>query len=555
MKWRSFKRNDKGLSCLLRICYMFLGCAAFMACNREDVNVMSETDGEVEFKLGAGINAISRAVDAGFEIGDTLGLYLAEWRNDTEADTLKPVGNYEDNVRFILLDTDDNWQPEHAVYFPADGRNMDIYAYYPYQAKGISTGTQLDLNIIPDQSTYAAYTYSDFMVAKNVGVKRTPKKVPLVFDHKLSQIVFELIPGEGFTKDDLLGAQVKVINAVTDATFDLAGIMDAVPVAGEKRGDILPFGSWTKTDTSLVGVKAILIPQEINANTYIQLTLGSRRFTFKPSSILLNSGCSRKFSITVNNMGLDISTTINPWDNCPAVNGDAEEEVVADITNGLLFCVPFTDGTARDVIHNLLPTGGYSKDSTGHRFTKGCRYNLNWSIPMAGTFSIMYKFVSKGSTRSFAFGYDDDCYLSRNLSSGRRCMGIWSNIANGGSLSGGNRQYPRGANSEISGMWTDDYHVATFVYDFAEATFNGAEGVSEDGSAWKIYKDGIDVSASTKTMIYPDGTPLSWITIGGGSGDIPDEYTTLYCKDARVYNRRLSEDEVKQLVEYCKAKN
>lgn len=392
MKWRSFDRNGKGISCLLRFCYLFLGCAAFVSCDREDVNAVSETGRELEFKLGAGINGISRAVDAGFEMGDTLGLYLVKWRSDAETDTLKPSGNYEDNVRFTLLDANDNWLPEHAVYFPADNRNIDIYAYYPYQAAGIRTGTQLNLSVVPDQTVYSAYTYSDFMVAKNTGVKRTPKKVPLVFDHKLSQIVFELLPGEGFTKDDLLGAQVKVVNAVTNATFDLAGIMDAVPVAGEKRADILPFGGWTKTDTSLVGVKAILIPQEINANTYIQLSLGSRRFTFKPSSIQLNSGCSRRFSITVNNTGLDISTTINPWDNCPVINGDAEEEYPEDEQLELLFYAPLKDNTV-DVISGNSISGGVFEDG-GYKRSGATSYDID-SVTMGIGHRISFSMYAK----------------------------------------------------------------------------------------------------------------------------------------------------------------
>lgn len=325
MNWKSFKGNGIGFSCLLRSCYLFLSCAICVSCNSETENVVSDSEGEAELRLGASIHTVFRAVDAGFETGDTLGIYLVKWKNDAEPDTLKPSGNYEDDVFFKLLDGNDRWMPGHTVYFPADFRKIDIYAYYPYQPWGIRTRGELRLDVKPDQSTHAAYTSSDFMVAKNTGVKRTQSKIPLLFDHKLSQMVFELSPGKGFTKDDLLGARVKVVNAVRNGTFRLGGIMDAVPVAGEQRADIIPFGSWTKTDTSLVGVKAILIPQEINADTYIQLTLGSRRFTFKPTPIRLNSGSSRKFYITVNNTGLDISTTINPWDNSPAVTGDAEE--------------------------------------------------------------------------------------------------------------------------------------------------------------------------------------------------------------------------------------
>lgn len=244
--------------------------------------------------------------------------------------------------------------------------------------------------------------------------------------------------------------------------------------------------------------------------------------------------------------------------------GDTSENPVADITDGLIFYVPFTDGTAREVISGQYPSSGYTKEGGEHLFTLGGKYNINWAVPIGkGTFSIMYRFVSKGSTRAFAFGYDNFYTNYQWMNSYGNGMGIWSNVANGGSLSGGNRQWPRGASSEVSGMWTDDYHVATFTYDFSKATPHSNPawvGTYEDytspRSAFVIYKDGVNVtSTGYNPMVIGDGKALSYVTIGGTSeNSAPDEYTTLYVKDARIYNRCLSPEEVKQLTAFCLAK-
>ena len=247
------------------------------------------------------------------------------------------------------------------------------------------------------------------------------------------------------------------------------------------------------------------------------------------------------------------------------VDDDIVQEVTSDITDGLIFYVPFTDGTPRDIINNILPISGYSFVNGQHKFTYDNKYEFIWNVPVnVGTFSIMYKYISKGSTRAFCFGYDSYYTVDTWMGSGGNAMGIWSNIANGASLSGGNRQWPRGASSTTSGMWTDDYHIVTFTYDFSKATQSpntSRPGMYSDNtadrSAFRLYKDGVPLSltATDNSMVNGDGKILSYVTIGGSNGNsTTSEYTTMYVKDARIYNRCLSEAEVVQLAKYCKLK-
>ena len=303
-----------------------LCCFLFAACNQDKTEFMSGGDDGV-LQLGAGVTGLARANDAGFEVGDSLGVYVIKWKSDVEQDSLLSTTNYADNVCFRLDDvSNQTWIPDHMVYYPVDDNKLDLYAYYPYRPFALSAGTTINLSVTANQSVGKNYTRSDFMVARTDSVSRTPFKVPLSFNHKLSQMVFELLPGAGFTLDDLLVTKVKVINAITDATYDLSKANVAKPVAGVTRGNIIPAGTWAKDGNKLTGVMAIVVPQEINSTTYFQITIGNRVFTFKPNPTNMNSGCSHKITITVNNTGLQITTEINPWNNCIPVNGEANEE-------------------------------------------------------------------------------------------------------------------------------------------------------------------------------------------------------------------------------------
>ena len=302
--------------------YLFIS----VACNKEQGALPFSADRQ-PLLLGPDVSTLTRATDIAFEANDAIGLYAVKYTTGTSADLLVHTGNFADNVNFVLQNADNDWMPEYAVYFPSDDDKLDLYAYYPYRTPAFGDGTSISLNVLADQSAYSSYTRSDFMVAQRKGIGRTPQKVALTFNHKMSQMVFEIKPGAGFTSEELKKAKVKIINAITDATYDLSQAPTAMPVEGSERADIVPCGSWIENAGNLTGVKAIVVPQPVNTTTYIEVTLGSRKFVYKPAeAIQMNSGCSRTFTITLNNTRLDITTSINPWNTCPPVSGEAEED-------------------------------------------------------------------------------------------------------------------------------------------------------------------------------------------------------------------------------------
>lgn len=329
---------------VIYLCMYMLLCCTLTACNETEPAFMN--DEETPVQIGADISLLSRATEAGFELNDTLGIYITKWEDGNTPASLLPTANYKDNAGFRLVGLPNEWVSANTVYYPSDDSKIDLYAYYPYRTPALTDGTVLNLAVAADQSSYRDYTFSDFMSARTNGVKRSAKKVQLTFSHKLSQMVFQLKPGAGFSANELLAARVKIVNAVTDAVYDLS--KDSVS-AGSTRKDILPYNSWTLSGDSLNGVMAIVVPQEINQATFIQVSLGNRIFTFKPQSILMKSGCSRKFTITVNNTGLDITTSITPWNNCPPVNGEANE----DFNNLETIFGPLSERISGEKVYNL----------------------------------------------------------------------------------------------------------------------------------------------------------------------------------------------------------
>lgn len=358
------KRNlSRRINKILLYIPVIFCCLLALACNRENgVEPISDETNRVPIQLGASVNLQTRATNTGFELNDSIGLYLTKWQDNSTFSVLSETGNYTDNALFRLNALPDSWTADQMLYYPADGSKLDFYAYYPYREPAFGTGTILNLSVASNQSAYRDYTHSDFMMAKTQGVKRSTGKVHLDFYHRLAQIVFVLKPGTGFTANDLMNAKVKIVNAIIDGTFDLSRQTDTVPVPGTTRQDVTPCGSWTEDNGNLRGMMAILMPQNINTSTYIEVTMGSRKFNFKPAeAIHMNSGCSREFTITVNNTGIDIETEIHPWNTCPAVNGEAEEEETFDNTMSILnkYCkdngLMFITGTTYHVDDDRIP--------------------------------------------------------------------------------------------------------------------------------------------------------------------------------------------------------
>ena len=68
----------------------------------------------------------------------------------------------------------------------------------------------LDFQIKVDQSAVENYKQSDFVWGRTMSVQPTEKAVSIQTRHLMSNLVIEILPGNGFTQEKLDAANVKV---------------------------------------------------------------------------------------------------------------------------------------------------------------------------------------------------------------------------------------------------------------------------------------------------------------------------------------------------------
>lgn len=326
------RQKNKRFYTLISYFTMVYLLTSIFSCSKEEMTVTDTNTEEEIIRVGAGINILTRATENGFEMNDSIGLFMVKGTPTSEPASLLPSGNYTDNALYRLTGLPDSWTTDKKYYYPKDGSLLDFYAYYPYQRSVFISGTHININTEADQSSYNSYTQSDFMIAHTKGIAKRATKVHLDFYHQLSQVTFILKQGIGITKEELKNAQISIFNAITDATYDLSRQTDTIPFPGSIRKNIIPYGEWSEVDSvSLKGKMAILIPQPLNTTTYLQIKVGERIYTYKPAqATYLAPGYSQEFIITINHTDLDIATRIQPWKTCPPIQGDAEEDIEED---------------------------------------------------------------------------------------------------------------------------------------------------------------------------------------------------------------------------------
>lgn len=143
----------------------------------------------VKFNLGFSTStkvATNEAFESTFENGDEVGLFVVK-----EGETLIASGNYEDNRKLVYNGTE--WKLEgEDIFYPTDGTNLSVYAYYPYQDD--TNPTDLAFEAETDQSNAAGYSTSDFLLAK--AENQTEANINLSFAHTMALIHVEVVRGK-----------------------------------------------------------------------------------------------------------------------------------------------------------------------------------------------------------------------------------------------------------------------------------------------------------------------------------------------------------------------
>uniref|UniRef100_UPI0040266793 fimbrillin family protein n=1 Tax=Prevotella sp. TaxID=59823 RepID=UPI0040266793 len=222
----------------------------------------------------------TRATATDFELGDRIGLYVADAKEPLEL-----AGNLVNNE--ALTFDGNKWEAGRTLYW--DEGTYNAYAYYPYM-QDVTSVTDQPFSVSTDQSTrktataLGGYEASDLLFATTKDVKASDSPVRLTFKHIMSKLKIRLIKGEDFEGDMPTTAKVYIHNTVPTATIDLQAGVATRYVKGTRQTIV----AHQDGDTSY---SAIIVPQRIdNRQPLVEVEmmgvsyLFESKFLFKPGT-------------------------------------------------------------------------------------------------------------------------------------------------------------------------------------------------------------------------------------------------------------------------------
>lgn len=250
----------------------------------------------------------TRIMDTYFEPNDAIGLYVASGSG------FASTGNYINNVR-CLYTSSAIWQPDTELYWKDETTASDFYAYYPYSSE-ITDATALDFQIKVDQSAVENYKQSDFVWGRTMSVQPTEKAVSIQTRHLMSNLVIEILPGNGFTQEklDAANVKVKVDGLQTAAQINLS---DGALTANGETATLYPY--YTNRQ-----YKLLIVPQTTSAPATITVTVDGSNFKLQ-KSLSTQSGHRYTLPITVNKTSNGINVNIDDWIDDGIDNGGVAE--------------------------------------------------------------------------------------------------------------------------------------------------------------------------------------------------------------------------------------
>lgn len=274
------------------------------SCTKSEIEVINQD----EMRFTVNYPATTRATEIGFENGDSFGVYVTQYDGNNTV-PLQVSGNYANNAKTTLNGS--VWESVPMIYW-SEGK-FDVFAYYPYSRP--SSVDEYRFAVALDQSTaksgnsLSGYEASDFLWAKAEGVEQM-NSVPLLFSHKLSKLVVNLVKGDDFSGDIPADAIVRIHNTVPLADIDLAsGVV--IKNAYEKAQTI------TAKKVSDGVYSAIIVPQRLNTRHPLVEVLSKDVSYLAESSFVFKSGVQHTINITLNNnpdqVKIEIGGEIGNW--------------------------------------------------------------------------------------------------------------------------------------------------------------------------------------------------------------------------------------------------
>lgn len=302
----------------------FVGISA--ACSDDNNNTGNDNNGYITVFPYIGHNQ-GKINGSFFEPGDAIGIFVVPFDETGTAPGAISESDYAPNVRFAY--TGSSWYTPSGekIYWPSPPRNVDVYAYYPYDS-GLSNidSEEYYFSINADQQSKTGYEYSDFLWAKTSSVSPTREPVALSFSHIMSKIRINVKSDIESVNLQLPEATVSIINTKQSTVIDLSDGSNSVDNLSE-TADILTFKHSDPAADYSLSCEAILISQNVISGTpLIRIDIPSvgARYTYTLNSDLtFEAGKERTFNITVTELGLSVTVgSIIDWQESEIIEGE-----------------------------------------------------------------------------------------------------------------------------------------------------------------------------------------------------------------------------------------
>ena len=225
------------------------------------------------------------------------------------------------SIENFQLTADGNGAFTHSpLYYPTGSSSFVFTAYHPRQASVLDG--EVEFSVLSAQDIDANYLNSDLLYVKKTDIVRTTSAIALEFKHLLSRMTFTIKKGEDTEIHEL--SEILVSNVLPNVTLNLldgslseaSGTLSSIVANGVTGGE--------SGVESLSSGAAIVVPQVIPTNTaLLKITIGELDYIYTLSSALeLKGGKSYAFEITVNKVGISVSSSIAEWEDGESVVGD-----------------------------------------------------------------------------------------------------------------------------------------------------------------------------------------------------------------------------------------
>ena len=305
---------------LLTASALLAASAVMTACDQKELTMpdspLPQRD-RVPLQLTSGISTtrgITRAHDTWWDANDKIGVFTTKAGGDGTTEhpyELTASGSQSDaNIAYTIATAQQTldgtthvykafspFDNGSQIYLPADGSDVDVYAYYPWtNGVGITASDQLNISIT---GTTAAQTFAEQKsfdvlkakvktdLAKNKPIDIDHTTAQLLFSHILSKVIIKVKVGTGYSSTDLSGRVAATItgqpvsakfNPVTQALTITDGSNTIIPHEITDSND--PEYSILSEANVVCAFRALLLPNLPNGTSQNPATDTDRKIIF-----------------------------------------------------------------------------------------------------------------------------------------------------------------------------------------------------------------------------------------------------------------------------------